>query len=173
MTCLPSEDQGWLGGLRRRRDAERNEVLARIEKNEGQAERLVDGIADGTLRSADVGGRLAALRNEVAADRRLLASLEEKAFAPIKLPSHEDVVQIVADMEARLRADPNQGRVELHHYFEDGRIELVPKLGRFYVARSKLLPLVPLMTQTPSEALGLGGRHEVSRSSASSCAGRI
>lgn len=166
----------WLGGLRRRRDAERNEVLARMEKNHANAERLVDGIAEGTLRSADVGGRLAALRNEVAADQKLLATLEEKAFAPITLPSPKDVVQIVASLEARLRADPNRARVELHQYFEDGRIELVPKFGRFYVARSKLLPLVPLMTTTPSEALGLGGRlgaNQLSRSSASSCAGRI
>lgn len=163
----------WLGGLRRRRDAERNEVLARVEKNEAHAERLVDGIADGSLRSVDVGGRLAVLRNEVDADRKVLASLEHKAFAPISLPSPKDVVQIVADMERRLRADPNRGRVELHRYFEDGRIELVPKLGRFYIARSKFLPLVPLLAQTPSEALGLGGRYEVSRTSASSCAGRI
>jgi hypothetical protein len=70
-------------------------------------------------------------------------------------------------------ADPNRGRVELHRYFEDGRIELVPKLGRFYIAWSKFLPLVPLLAQTPSEALGLGGRYDVSRTSASSCAGRI
>lgn len=163
----------WLGDLRRRRDAERNEVLARMEKNHAQAERLLDGITEGTLRSADVGGRLAALRNEVAADQKLLASLEQKAFAPIALPTPKDVVQIVADMEARLRADANRGRVELHQYFEDGRIDLIPKLGRFYIARSKFLPLVPLMTQTPSEALGLGGRYELSRSSAISCAGRI
>lgn len=161
----------WLGGVRRRRDSERNEVLTRMEKNNVNAERLVDGIADGTLRSADVGGRLAALRNEVEADRKLLATLEHKAFAPISLPTPKDVVQIVADMEARLRADPNRGRVELHHYFEDGRIDLIPKFGRFYVARSKFLPLVPLMAQTPSEALGLGGRYGESRSSAISCAG--
>lgn len=162
----------WLGDLRRRLDAERIEVLRRIEKNEGQAERLVDAIANGTVGAADVGARLSTLRRLVDTDRKVLSSLEQKAWAPTSLPTPRDVVKIVASLQARFRTDPTRGREELRRYFEDGRIELVPQPGRFYIARSKFLPLVPLM-QTPSEALGLGGRDVIPRIPASSCAGRI
>jgi hypothetical protein len=125
-----------------------------------------------TVGAADVGVRLSTLRREIAADRKLLASVEKKALAPRSLPTPNEVVTIVAELEGRLRADPTRGREELRQYFADGRIELVPQPGRFYVARSKFLPLVPL-TQTPSEAQGLGGRHMIPRIPASSCAGAI
>lgn len=123
------------------------------------------------LRSADVGGRLAALRKEVAADRNLLATLEERAFAPIALPSRKASSRSRTRRLGFGRPEPRSRRAPSRLRGRPHRAR--PQARRCYIARSKFLPLVPLMTQTPSEALGLGGRHEVSRIPASSCAGRI
>ena len=76
------------------------------------------------------------------------------------------MVRLVFDLEPRLMADVAAGREELRRLFRNGRIDLVPQPGGFYVARSEILPLVPL-TKTPPE-VSPGGRY-----TAVSCAGRI
>lgn len=58
-------------------------------------------------------------------------------------------------------------REELRRFFRDGRIDLVPQPGGFYVARSEILPLV-LLTRGFHE-----GNTGFVRYTASSCAGRI
>ena len=71
-------------------------------------------------------------------------------------------MRLVFDLEARLLADVSRGREELRRLFRDGRIDLVPQPGGFYVARSEILPLVVLMLPPP------GGSPE-ERYTASSC----
>jgi hypothetical protein len=102
---------------------------------------------------------------------RALASAETLAARPIKLPTPQEMIRIVLDFERRLMADVARGREQLRRFFRDGRIDLIPQPSGFYVARSAILPLV-LLTKPPPEEV-LGGRIEISRYSASSCAGRI
>jgi hypothetical protein len=64
-------------------------------------------------------------------------------------------------------ADITRGREELRHFFQDGRIDLIPRPGGFYVARSQILPLVLLNRGDPGHVSGS------TRYTASSCAGRI
>jgi hypothetical protein len=77
------------------------------------------------------------------------------------------MVRVAFDLERRLLADVARGREELRHLFRDGRIDLIPQPGRFYVARSEILPLVLLTRQFPGETPGSV------RYTASSCAGAI
>lgn len=163
-----------MGEMLRERGAERAVVQSRMGKAQAQIERLVDAIADGEASGASVKDRLNLLEAQVGQDRRALEALDRRVVKPIELPTPDKVIGIVFEMDRRLRADPTRGREELRQYFEDGRIDLVPQPGGFYIARSKLLPLVPLM-QPPSVA-NQGGRaiaDVIPRVSASSCAGRI
>ena len=97
--------------------------------------------------------------------------LERRAQTAIRLPSPDELMGIVFDLEKRLRADTTSGREELRRIFRDGKITLLPQPAGFYVARSDILPLVLLTLPPPadssSEEVGEG------RYPASSCAGAI
>ena len=108
-----------------------------------------------------------ALEREMAIERRTVAALEKNATTPIRLPTPEEMIRLVFDLEPRLMADVSKGREELRRLFRNGRIDLVPQPGGFYIARSEILPLV-LLTKTPPED-SPGGR----RYTSSSCAGAI
>jgi len=154
-----------LGEIERGRGAEMRERRSRLEKVERQIERLVEFIADGQGSPA-VRDKLRTLEREAAIERRTVTALEKNATTPIRLPTPEEMIRLVFDLEPRLMADVSKGREELRRLFRNGRIDLVPQPGGFYIARSEILPLV-LLTKTPSEDLP-GGRY-----TASSCAGRI
>lgn len=130
-----------------------------------QIERLVNFIADGHGTAA-VAEKLRGLERQADAQRQSVAALEKDAAAVIQLPTPDDLLKLVFDLENRLKADPVRGREELRRIFRDGRITLVPQPAGFYIARSEILPLV-LLTPPPSED-DLGGRY-----TAVSCAGRI
>lgn len=158
-----------LGALSREQGGEMRERRRALETIEANIAKLVDFVTQG-LGTKAVSDRLKALEREADDQRKALAALERAASSPIKLPTPDEMLAIVLDLERRLAANPTRGREELRRLFRDGRIDLIPQPDGFYVARSEVLPLV-LLTQTPSGVTE--GRHEVSRYSASSCAGRI
>lgn len=158
-----------LGTLSREQGGEMRERRRALETIEANIAKLVDFVTQG-LGTKTVSDRLKALEREADDQRKALAALERAASSPIKLPTPDAMLEIVLDLERRLAANPTRGREELRRLFRDGRIDLIPQPDGFYVARSEVLPLV-LLTQTPSGVTE--GRHEVSRYSASSCAGRI
>ena len=94
--------------------------------------------------------------------------LERRAQTAIRLPSPDELMGIVFELEKRLSADTTQAREELRRIFRDGKITLLPQPGGFYVARSEALPLVLLTLPPPadpsSDEVGEGRP-------ASSCAG--
>jgi site-specific DNA recombinase len=162
-----------LGELTRGQGGELRELRASVEKVEQQVAKLVDFVTEGHGTKA-VSDRLKVLEREADARRKALASLEAVSANPIKLPAPDEMLRIVFDLERRLTADPVRGREELRHLFRDGRIDLVPQPGGFYVARSEILPLVLLTTPpTSADRGGRKGRDEESRYSPLSCAGRI
>jgi hypothetical protein len=130
-----------------------------------QLTRLVDLVSEGE-KSRSILDRLHALEREAESAQRALSAAEKDAAAPVKLPAPEEMMRLLFDLEARLLADVSRGREELRRLFRDGRIDLVPQPGGFYVARSEILPLVVLMSPPPK-----GSPEE--RYTASSCAGRI
>lgn len=144
---------------------ERRKQLAKVKD---QIEKLIDFIADGQGSPA-IRDRLKALETEAAVLRRQVKALERDATAPIALPTPEEMNALIFDLDRRLMADVSRGREELRRLFKDGVIRLNPQPGGFYVAQSEILPLV-LLTTPPAEG-DQGGRNQVSRYSASSCAG--
>ncbi len=157
-----------LGTLARDSGSKRREHRERLEKLEAQITRVVDCIADGTGGpSSSLRERLRVLEREADAERRAHAVAESSAAKPIKLPTPKEMVRLVFDLERRLMADVTKGREELRRFFRDGRIDLVPQPGGFYVARSEILPLVLLIQNSPGENPGFV------RYTGSSCAGRI
>ncbi len=157
-----------LGELSREEGTERKDARASLEKIQGQINRLVDAIAEGTA-SKSVNERLRALERDATQKRRALDALEKARTTPIRLPTPDEMMALVLDLETRLTADVARGREELRHLFRNGRIDLVPQPGGFYVAKSELLPLV-LLTKTPAEGHSDGRDH---RYIPTSCAGRI
>lgn len=153
---------GTLGREQNSGIAERSKKIAHITE---QVERLVDALASGTA-SKSVRERLSRLERELDGEKRSLATLRRQAAVPVLLPTAKEVLSVVFDLEARLTQNIVAGREELRRLFQDGRIDLIPKAEGFYVARSKLLPLI-LLVQPPSEA-SQGGRY-----TAVGCAGRI
>jgi site-specific DNA recombinase len=158
-----------LGELTRERDGEVREARSALDKIDRHIDKLIDFIAEGRSSNA-IADKLATLEREREGMRSKLSTLEKRTATPIRIPRPDDMLRLVFDLERRLTADVSSGREELRRLFRDGTITLVPQKGGFYIARSEILPLV-LLTQTPSG--GTEGRYEVSRSSASSCAGRI
>jgi hypothetical protein len=155
-----------LGKLARESGSKRREHRQRLEKVEGQITRVVDSIAEGTGGpSSALRDRLRVLEREAETERRALASAESISSRPIKLPTPKEMIRLVFDLERRLLADVTKGREELRRFFRNGRIDLIPQPGRFYVARSEILPLVLLMRTSPGENPGFV------RYTASGCAG--
>lgn len=158
------------GEFTRERDGTLNEERQRLDKLVRQIDQLVDYVADGHGTAA-VAEKLRGLERAADAQRSKVAVLDRRAQTAIRLPSPDELMGIVFQLEKRLRADATPAREELRRIFRDGKITLLPQPGGFYVARSEILPLVLLTIPPPadssSEEVG-GGRYP-----ASSCAGAI
>lgn len=159
-----------LGGLAREQGSEFRERRGTLDTIEQKIAQLVDFVTQG-LGTKTVSERLHALEREADAQRKALTALEKVAATPIRLPTPDEMLRIVFDLERRLTADVTRGREELRRLFRDGRIDLIPQPDGLYIARSEILPLVLLTT--PPAVANQDGRDERSTSSASSCAGRI
>jgi hypothetical protein len=53
--------------------------------------------------------------------------LERRPQTAIRLPSHDELMGIVFELEKRLSADTTQAREELRRIFRDGKIALLPQ----------------------------------------------
>jgi site-specific DNA recombinase len=139
---------------------------ARLGRTEERVHGLIAFIADGD--SSDyIRKTLQDLEAQAKSDKAAMAALKATAAKPIPLPRVQDIVNRALDLEAMVKADPLKGRAALRRYFEDGRIELEPQEQGFYIARSKLLPLMLLTQSKTPQPFGPG------RAPQSGCAGKI
>jgi hypothetical protein len=95
--------------------------------------------------------------------------LERRAHEAIRLPSPDELMGIVFELERRVSANTTSGREELRRIFRDGKITLVPQPAGSYVARSDILPLVLLTPPPPADSSNEEGGER--RYLASGCAG--
>lgn len=144
-----------LGELERARGSKLGEGKRELVNLEEQIGRLVDFVAEGQASPA-IATRLKELEAKTVIVRRAVIDLEQASAGPIALPSPDDMVRLTLALERRLTSDVTKGREELRRLFKDGRIELLPQEGGFYVAKSELLPLVLLTAPPPEEAQGGG-----------------
>ncbi|HEX4516421.1 MAG TPA: recombinase family protein, partial [Polyangiaceae bacterium] len=156
-----------LAKLARESGETRREHRERMEKLEAQITRVVDCIAEGTGPAPALRDRLRVLEREADAERRAFATADAFASKPIKLPTPKEMIALIFDLDRRLMADVTRGREELRRFFRNGRIDLIPQPGRFYVARSEILPLVLLTQGEPDQNAGSV------RYTGIGCAGRI
>jgi hypothetical protein len=153
-----------LAKLARESGETRRQHRERMEKLEAQITRVVDCIAEGTGPAPALRERLRVLEREVDAERRAFAAADAFASKPIKLPTPKEMITIIFDLDRRLMVDATRGREELRRFFRDGRID---QPGRFYIARSEILPLVLLTQGEP------GQNGDSVRYTGLGCAGRI
>lgn len=117
--------------------AARRERLARTCQ---RIDRLTDIIADGE-RSEALLQKLHDLEAQARDERVKVAALDKQAREPARLPSVEQVMARVFDLEARLTQDPLRGREELRNYFRGGGLRLQPQPDGSWIARGEMLPL--------------------------------
>jgi DNA invertase Pin-like site-specific DNA recombinase len=158
-----------LGELSRSANAELRDHADRLRRTEDRIAGLVEFIARGD-HSEYIRQTLVDLEAQAKVEKEAIRAIEARSRTPIRLPTPDEVVKKVLDLERLLDADKTRGREELRKLFEGGRITVTPQPEGFYVATSKLLPLVALgdkSTKTPV------GSDQGSRVSALSCAGKI
>lgn len=131
-----------LGEASRSLDVEIDERRKRLARTEGKIRGLIEFIAGGD-RSSYVVETLHDLEVQAKADKAAIKSLRDQARKPIALPSADELIGSVLDVEQAIAEDPVTGRERLHALFSGRRIDLEVVEG-VYVAKSALLPLVAL-----------------------------
>jgi DNA invertase Pin-like site-specific DNA recombinase/Arc/MetJ-type ribon-helix-helix transcriptional regulator len=147
-----------LGDLGRTANAELREHSDRLARTEDRIGGLVQFIADGD-RSAYVRDALKDLEAQARVEKAAIAAIQARARMPVRLPTPDEVVQKVLDLEQVLAGDKARGREELRKLFDGGRVVLTPDPAGHYVATSKLLPLVVLAARaTKHETPAVSGQ---------------
>lgn len=157
-----------LGEIRRNLDAQLAERRERLARTEHRIQGLVTFIADGD-RSEAVVKALHDLEAQARDEKAAMAELERRASQPVRLPSPDEVLDRVFNLEARVTQDVLRGREALRRMFKGGEIRLHTQ-GTHYVARMGILPLVLL---TPESAMPGSGVTPSRASYGEGCGGRI
>jgi len=133
-----------LSDLSRTASSELGERQARLRRTEERIAGLVRFISEGDSSRA-VRSALQDLEAQAEADRSAIEAILREASEPIRLPSPDDLLGRVFDLERRLADDPHIGREELRRLLDGGHLRLDPQPERHYVARGGLLPAVILV----------------------------
>lgn len=134
----------WLGEVARNRENEIREKQARLARTESRIANLVDVLASGE-RSPSISNALRDMEAHAGTERQGIEALDRLASQPIHLPTPDEVMERVRNLDDRLTQDPIAGREELKRYIEDGKIELRVREDGVYVARWKLQPEILLL----------------------------
>lgn len=129
-----------LGEVTRGTDGEARDLRAKLAKIEPRIAKLTDAIANGAALDS-VLARLAAEESEAKSLRARLIEIESVQKTPIRLPSPDEVLEAVLDLDARLAADVEAGREAIRRLLRGGTIRLRPTPERVYVAEADVLPL--------------------------------
>lgn len=135
-----------LGSFARGMNAAIDEHRKRLARTEERIRGLIAFIADGD-RSEYVVSTLKDLEAQAKADKAAIDALEREAGAPIRLPTPDEILQEVFDIETALREDPVAGREMLRRLLKDGIIVLTPGPDGVYTARSAVLPMMLLRNE--------------------------
>lgn len=127
----------------------------RVDRIDKRIANLVDVLASGE-RSDAISKALQDMESHRAMEQKQIEALNDVATQPIRLPTPDEVMARVLDIEARMDQDPIAAREEVRRYFDGGRIQLEVNAHDQYVARWALLPLV-LLADTYKNAPGVSG----------------
>jgi Arc/MetJ-type ribon-helix-helix transcriptional regulator len=126
------------------------ELLARTETRIGG---LIEFISHGD-QSDYIRQTLVDLEAQAMVEKNAIEALKRQAAKPIQLPSPDELMEVAYNLEQLAVADPALGREELRKIFDQGHIVLLPQPDGYYLAKSRIFPLVPLLhpryTNAPS-----------------------
>jgi hypothetical protein len=91
------------------------------------------------------------------AERRALADLEREDEQPIRLPSPDELLARLWDLDENLREDPIAGRERLKRFIDE-EIRLVLGEDGIFTARTTIFPLMLLTPETRKPAPSPRGR---------------
>jgi site-specific DNA recombinase len=132
-----------LGGMNKELNDALDERRGRLERTHARIAGLIEFIARGD-HSGTVRTTLFDLEAQAKAEREALAKIERQAAQPIPLPSPDELVAHALDLENILKNDPAAGREALRRLFDQGRLMLHPQEDGYYVAKSRIFPLMAL-----------------------------
>ncbi len=141
-----------LGGKERSRDADLKEQRAQLERIQGRIGNLIDVLSSGEGSPA-VRDALRDMEARAKEARTSIAELENVGSNRVRLPSPDELLQKVWELEDNLRQDPIPGR-ELLRRFIDGDIRLTLGADGIFTAETKILPLVLLGLETQKPVSG-------------------
>ncbi len=127
-------------------DDEHQRLAKQIGRLDAEVQNLVSFIR--TTDSASSPGSFDAVRDslERATNERRqlhdrLQRLERRRKVPPKLPTVEDIMALILDIEARLKEDPTTAREAIRRMLDGGRIAMHPQPDGTYKAESVIFPL--------------------------------
>ena len=144
--------------------------LERQEAHLARTERRIKNLAAAIAEEGHSRTLLDALADEEANRRLTVGEIErikERRSAPVRLPSDDEIIARVFDLERVLTTDINEGQRALRALFRDEKITLTLGEDGVYTATAELLPLAVLLKERPRS--GVRERALSNRS----CGGRI
>jgi hypothetical protein len=157
-----------------RSDDERKRLEGELAKLDQEVERLVNfvrttdpdtnpGVCEAIRTSLEEATRK---QNQIRARLRVVGDALD-----VRLPTVDEILALVLDVEARIKEDPVGAREILRQLLLDGRIEMHPQPEGSYVGRSVVFPMnLKWKTRKPRSAAPTGASYVVEDGS---CAGRI
>ena len=126
----------WLGERERTRGGELAAVRERLARTEQRLRNVSMELADGNRTDA-MRTLQSDLEATAKAERRHLKALEETAAQPVRLPSRDEVLRAVVDLEARVAEDPVAAREALRRMLGADGIRLHPQPDGTYRAEAR------------------------------------
>ena len=144
---LAAERMGEVGSARSRDQAEHT---ARLKRTRERIQRLVGFIASGHSSEA-VAVALSNLEAQERTERAALAAVQSSAGRPVLLPTPDEILERVYDLERLLTTDTARGNQALRGLIRDGSVTLHRVQGQsVFEAETEFLPLrLPLKEIPP------------------------
>lgn len=161
-----------LGEIARSGSAQERQLRDRLGGVEARMERLAEALASGVGGVEIVAAKLRDEDAKAKALRAELAAAEAVSRAPVRLPTPDDVLRVVADLDRVLQADVAGGREALRRLLRAGTIRLVPGADRIYTAEAEVLPF-GLLLASPRSANAASVSRDGARYTTVDCGGRI
>lgn len=141
-----------LGAASRDANREIDERRARLARTEARIRGVIDFIAAGD-QSEYMRATLLDLESQAKTEKAEIQGIISRSKSPVRLPTPDQVLERVLDLERTLAADPVRAREALRRLLVDGRITLEPGADGVYVATFTFLPMVLVA----AESVGTGG----------------
>jgi hypothetical protein len=135
-----------------------------------RTERVADAKNGNSVTNAE---RLAKTDVELEAARADLRRGDASASNVVELLAIKTMLDLAIDVMEGFEHDVPRAREALRHFFRNGRIDLVPQSGGFYIARSEALPHVSLFVPPETAKPPSGRAGDGFAFLPLSCAGRI